>query len=980
MDNKNDQIICFGISIVISCALVLMFPLCCLAGQDTEQIDVPILKSQTFHVPENLTVRVRLKSIKPKEPTPIQWRYGGEGQGGQVIRGVFPKVGVATEAPVDSHRLQVGQWSKSMPLVSFAKRFPDKFFLTITAGNPGKTVDRKTGRRGGYSTNVVFEFEFRSGDEIIKKLETKGPDGGTATIVVPLYRLVEGVQPNSRVFTEELTDVLGYARRRAEALESLPWAGWLLPRKYAIINNVGGYGTGIGYGIRTTDRAVTEVELRSLHQLGVNGFREPPDFILQMLRKGGQEASKWNRGMIAHIMGFPVDKYRPGRNENPQAGCPFGEDVAAKTQQLVAESIEQVLSLPVEEVWGLTVDEIGTVFDGSREKKAHLSVCPRCRQGFQEWLKRKCFKPSDFGASEWSDVKPLNVWDSQSDRPWLRNRGLALAAYYTRDFNNYITARLFTNLKEAFARANENKRAALAHGSDSNSADAHRPWIYSYALRGNTFLMKGHSLDFFDFYRLADNAIVYETSNRGPRIWGWDSYLCDVQRIVATKMNLAQGIYIKPHRGAPVQRMLSAVSRGNIMLYWYTYGPDYKKGDSFSQDPEVLKLTSKAAHLLGVAEDALYGSRLAVPTEVAVVKPETTQRWMNLSGNPPHLMAAWENAKWIYSALQHAHIPVDPIDEVMLAEEDLSRYKIIYVSGSHITKKAARGLVKYVANGGTLYTSGWGLARDEANQPLTLLQPVLGLKERAEPEMWYRVSLYGAGRIESYNDPRNRLAAVPSGARIVGKDRFRASFMPVIGREILHTEEEDTQILAHFADGTAAMTCAKYGKGRAYVVGFFSGLEYSAAVRRFDFNMRRDFDSTLRLIVTAPALDLTQPTAEPSDPLVEGVLLKNAANGMRAVTLANWAYGVTAIKQDARGHRSAVITNLPAEDLQIKIRPLKDMKEVFSCMLQKKVKFTESGDSVIVDLPKLDEGDVLLLKSNVPSLSPKKLGSKGVIK
>jgi len=962
MYNKNDQIICFGISIVISCALELMFPLCCFAGQDTEQIDVPILKSQSFRVPENLTVRVRLKSITPPEPTPIQWRYGGEGQGGEVIRGVFPKAGIPVDAPIESHTLPMGQWSEPVPLVSLAEQFPEKFFLTITAGRPGKTVDRTTGRRSGYSTDVVFEFEFHSGDEIIKKFTSKGPDGGTVTIVVPLYRLVEGVQPNSRAFTEELTDVLEYARRRAEILENLPWADWPLPQKYAVINNVGGYGTGIGYGIRTTDKAVTETELHSLRQLGVNGFRYPPDFILEILRKGGPEASKWNRGMIAHIMGFPVDRYRPGRNEDPQAGCPFGEDVAARTQQLVAESIEQVLSLPVEEVWGLTVDEIGTVIDGSREKKAHLSVCPRCTREFQEWLKRKGLKPSDFGTSDWSDVKPLNAWDPQSDRPWLRDRGLAMAAYYTRDFNNYITAMLFTDLKEVFARANESKRAANIHGSDSNSADAHRPWIYSYALRGNTFLMKGHSLDFFDFYRLADNAIVYETSNRGPRIWSWDSYLCDVQRVVATKMHLAQGIYIKPHRGAPIQRMLSAVSRGNMMLYWYTYGPDYKKGDSFSQDPEALRLTSKAAHLLGVAEDALYGSRWAILAEVAVVKPETTQRWMNLSGNPPHLMAAWENAKWVYSALQHAHIPVDPIDEVMLAEEDLSRYKIIYVSGSHITKKAARGLAKYVEKGGTLYTSGWGLTRDEANQPLTLLQPVLGLKARAEPEMWYRVSLYGAGKIEPYNDPRNQLAAIPSGARIVGKDRFRASFVPVIGREILHTEEEDTQILAHFADGTTAMTCAKYGKGRAYVVGFFPGLEYSAAVRRFDFNMRSDFDAALRLIVAAPALELTRPVIEPSDPLAEGVLLKNAANGMRAVTLANWAYGVTALKQDARGDRSAVVTNIPAEDLQIKIRTDENTKEVFSCMLQKKVKFTESSDHIIVELPRLDEGDVLLLR------------------
>jgi hypothetical protein len=289
--------------------------------------------------------------------------------------------------------------------------------------------------------------------------------------------------------------------------------------------------------------------------------------------------------------------------------------------------------------------------------------------------------------------------------------------------------------------------------------------------------------------------------------------------------------------------MLSAVSRGNTMLYWYTYGPDYKKGDSFSQDSEALQLISKAAHLLGVAEEALYW---AVPAEVVVVKPETTQRWMNLSGDPPHLMAAWENVKWVYTALQHAHIPVDPIDEVMLAEEDLWHYKIIYVSGSHITKKACQGLVKYVENGGTLYTSGWGLVRDGANQTLTILQAAIGLQSRTEPEMWYRVSLYGAGRIESYDEPQNQLAPIPYVAKIVEVDRIRDSFIPAIGRETLRPEG-DTQILSRFADGTAAITCNSYGSGRVYVVGFFPGLEYSATVRRLDFNMRRDFDAVRRL-------------------------------------------------------------------------------------------------------------------------------------
>jgi hypothetical protein len=555
----------------------------------------------------------------------------------------------------------------------------------------------------------------------------------------------------------------------------------------------------------------------------------------------------------------------------------------------------------------------------------------------------------------------VDVWITPSDRPWLREPGLARTAYYTLAFNNHVTAMLFTSLRQAFAQANAAKRAALAPGGDPNSPAGRQPWIYSYALRGNTFLMKGHSLDFFDFYRLADNAIVYETSNREPRIWGWDSYLCDVQRVVGAKMALAQGIYIKPHRGAPVQRMLSAVSRGDTMLYWYTYGPDYTKGDSFSQDAEALRLTSKAAHLLGAAEEALYGSRWAVPAEVAVVKPETTQRWMNLSGDSPALMAAWENAKWVYAALQHAHLPVDPIDEVILAEEDLSRYKIVYVSGSHVTAKAAQNLARYVRNGGTLYTSGWGLARDEANQPLTVLAPALGLQERAEPQMWYRVSLYGGSSIEPYNERSNQLAPVPAGARVNTGDTIQGSFTPVVGREVLRPAD-GTEILARFADGGAALTRHAHGKGQVYVAGFFPGLEYSAAVRRPDFNMRRDLDRTLRLIIAGPALKLTRPVVDASDPLVEGVLLENPANGLRAVTLASWAYGVTALAEDASRRRSPIVKHLPVENLQVAIRAAQGTKQVFSCMLQRTLRFAESDDSLTVELPRLDEGDVLLLK------------------
>ena len=47
------------------------------------------------------------------------------------------------------------------------------------------------------------------------------------------------------------------------------------------------------------------------------------------------------------------------------------------------------------------------------------------------------------------------------------------------------------------------------------------------------------------------------------------------------------------------QRMLAAVSRGVRVIEWYTYVPDYSKGDSFSQSPELLERVAGAARFLG---------------------------------------------------------------------------------------------------------------------------------------------------------------------------------------------------------------------------------------------------------------------------------------------------------------------------------------------------------------------------------------------
>jgi len=943
-------------------------------GADTEQIDVHVV-DESWVVPDDFTVRVRLTRITPDEPTAIRWRRKGEGMGGEVLRGAFSE-----------EKLPIGRWSPAVPVNAFAPRggFPAKLFLTITAGHAGRTVREPDGRRvkRDYATGAQFEVEFRWGGRAVKTVREAGPGGGTVGVVVPAYRLAGGKRPDDPAFLAELTGILAYATARAERLEKLPWASWPRPRKYAVINNIGGYGTGSGYGVRHTNKRIVEAECRSLRQLGVNGFRGGPAFLFEMIRTREGFARDFDRACIAPSMGYPVPTYRAGRSNDPECGCPYAPGVAARTTEGVAAALT-LLDLPVAEVWGLTVDEIGTVIDRSAEGKGHLAVCPRCAEGFRSYLKARGLRPADFGKPRWEHVAPAHIWRprevkvpaaprsptdpfraadgpgargeaSPSERkdtftpPDLADPRQALLAYYTLRFNNHLSARLFTPLRDAFAAANrESERAGK------------RPRVYSYALRGNTFLMRGHSLDFFDFYRLADNAFVYETSNRDARIWSWDAYLCDVGRGVSRALGKRFGVYVKPHRGAPLQRMLAAVSRGAKMIYWYTYGPDYHKGDSFSQNWETLALTAKAAALLGKAEDVLYGSRWLHPARVAIVKPRTSELWMRLDPRPAR-DAAWENAKWVYTALQHAHVPVDALDEEMLAAGDLSAYDVIYVNGPNVTRAAAGKLAGWVAAGGTLWTSGGGLARDEANRPLAELAGVLGLRERVPPEMYYRVSLYGAGRIEAYTDARRRIAAAGDGARVLAAPNVAPAFSPIVGREPLRPAA-DTEVLAKFADGAAAVTCRRHGKGRAYVVGLFPGLEYSAAVRHDRFHMAREFDPALRRLVAGCARQRVRPVVDASAATVEGVLLVHDRTGRRAVTLANWAYRVTAHRK--RGRRVSVVTGIvPARDLRITLRGAGKTRKVTSLMLDRPLDLTVRADEITVTLPRLDEGDVLLLE------------------
>jgi hypothetical protein len=237
-----------------------------------------------------------------------------------------------------------------------------------------------------------------------------------------------------------------------------------------------------------------------------------------------------------------------------------------------------------------------------------------------------------------------------------------------------------------------------------------------------------------------------------------------------------------------------------------------------------------------------------------------------------------------------------------------------------------------------VWTDASGLSRDEANQTSTAMNEVLGLKER-KLESWGSVEQYRATELKPLTETNP-----PVGAEL---EWNKAKLTARIGREAL--QPTSAEVLAKFADGKPAVTRNRFGKGEAIVAGIWSGVTYSANVRRSDFDMRKDYDATVRGLIAAPALErnVYRP-AVPGEALVEAVALTKDAQ--RTVALINWSY------QRAAGEAGKG-TLQPAENLRVDLPGFKDAKSVRS-LVHGPLKLT--GGSVI--LPKLNEIDLLTIE------------------
>jgi hypothetical protein len=676
--------------------------------------------------------------------------------------------------------------------------------------------------------------------------------------------------------------------------------------------------------VRHCNPQIIADECRTLALLGVNGMVGENSLRLADAAGVGDSFRRVFWGGPG--AGSPMNMVRKDGQPDPDA-CPFDPALKQAMRESLADPLAEHRRAGAKESWGIWWDEIGVA------AKEHHNDCPRCRDAFREYIKAQKLQPADFGKGSWDEVQPYAFWVEATEpngKPTIKwapaptDPAEALRYYYTFRFMSHATAQLFPETAKTLGEAD----------------------IRLYAMQGPTPSWSGHSLDWHEFYDEGPNtAFVWETSNRDPRAWQWESYLADIGRGIAQRHKLPMGCLIKPHRGAPEQRMLAAVSRGVTVLEWYTYGPDYAKGDSFSQRPDLLERVGRAGRFLAKAEERLYDARFAGRPEVAFVSPRSSELW----GKATDLgVTAFEDAKWVYLALAHAHVPVDVLSEQQLGEPGrLDAYKVLYVVGPNLRRDAAARLKQWVSAGGVLWTDAMGLSRDEANQPNADAADLFGGAGPRTLQTWGTTPEYRATTLAPLAEQD-----VPAAASVEAGSKFRAA----VGRELLDKPAggaAGVEILAAFADGRPALLRRAHGKGHIVHAATWAGLTYSARVRRPEFDMRADFDPTVRAWIASAALDrgVYRPVV-PAEPLVEAVLLER--DGKRSVALINWAY-----RHAGDSGTGPVLQHV--ENLSVALPGCGDVKAVRS-VVHGPLAVGGAEDARTVVIPRLDEIDLLELE------------------
>ncbi len=562
---------------------------------------------------------------------------------------------------------------------------------------------------------------------------------------------------------------------------------------------------------------------------------------------------------------------------------------------------------------------------------------------FQEYLQEKGLSPSELGQESWAEVKLGGSPDPEAP---LSARRLW---YHTVRFVGYDDSRRYGVAARALRQVYGDQLLAFTNWNSpgifylnltQRSSDGH----YLYA-----------SHDWFEFSRLGGGTCLWMgpgmEEGGGPhgstfRTW---SMMLNLLRSAAQQGPGRFGAYIHhggaiaEDRGHEVELSIMALAGyGGSAYNSWIYGPSYAFTEwMWSEKLGHYDDVADANRLIGKAEDFLVDG-VPPPAEVALLWPIASQLYdLNQNGYWTYNCDFLVEMEHIWFALNHRGIPVEFVDDVIVQRGDLAPYKVLYVTGPSLEHETAAAIRDWVRQGGQLWTCAAAGMRDEYNQPLDLLDDVLGVEHRrVEKTQWD----YAA---------KNGLKNLPPLAKVVmeaseglGTEAWnaygsRGKFQVMMG-QVKGGQVKGGQVRGRFDDGKPAVIRNQYGQGASLHFATMPGLAYGRGAHQVDRVPTTDYPPRIADLITnlATDADILAPV-KTSPPYVEAVLLKSDKG--RAVTLLNWS-------------------GKPLSRAQVTLLDAPDAGSVRSARLGD-LKFRRGRDgSISVQLPMPRVADVLLVE------------------
>jgi len=547
--------------------------------------------------------------------------------------------------------------------------------------------------------------------------------------------------------------------------------------------------TGMNFEAGVDDPKVIEAEVKLLKRMGFNNVWEPI--------APAQELEKFNAKMgLAPRYGLTLHAFHNQGSGDHCTNVPLLplEKVEARAKELAekyAPVMDKVVRIVIaDEPAGMSVE--------------HILRHDVDRKLFTEQLKEQGYTPKDLGVASWAEVVPV----AEADHLKYPELWYHTVMFNLRSTNN-LTKQCVAIVRKYFP----------AHVK--------------------TFVNYVPPLGYGDWIPTGADPFMMQRSGGLDLGWteDWRAYGVSPQHISETLAMLRAAGQFKQPLGAYMvgvdsppnvlrQKYYGLLAGGARQFNVYNYGPAYASVDVWGGQHEIFPVITAVNHEIGVIDEALQNTTRA-KTDIAILYNRTASVWAAAERKLTTQLDG-RFARW---ALSHAGYDADFIPEEDIEVGNLSRYKVLYMTGLQIRPETARKIADWVKSGGTVFATAGAGTRDHYNRPLNALNEVFGMQSqnlKVEQEIGLT--------------PKSEIAVLPAMETLTstGGGTPKVSFNRLSMRESL-TPAANAKVILKNTAGQPAGLLHSFGKGRAIRIAALPGIAYVSDALRKDFNLNTDY-------------------------------------------------------------------------------------------------------------------------------------------